>query len=73
MAGAAAYLNNIGAIAQANAAAAGFGIANANNPQYNWQATKHTLKERFSFLCCNEILSDIHFIVGRGNQQQVEK
>ena len=36
-----------------------------------WQGTKSTLKERFSFMFCNEILADVHFLVGRGEQRQV--
>lgn len=43
--------------------------AQGQNPLHNWQATKHTLKERFSFMFCNEILADVHFIVGRGEQR----
>uniref|UniRef100_A0A915JGC8 Uncharacterized protein n=1 Tax=Romanomermis culicivorax TaxID=13658 RepID=A0A915JGC8_ROMCU len=39
-----------------------------NNPLHNWQSTKQTLRERFSFMFCNEILADVHFIVGRGEQ-----
>ncbi|XP_043577155.1 BTB/POZ domain-containing protein 2-like isoform X3 [Chiloscyllium plagiosum] len=35
-------------------------------PMYNWQATKTTVKERFAFLFNNEILSDVHFLVGKG-------
>ncbi|KPJ04470.1 BTB/POZ domain-containing protein 2 [Papilio xuthus] len=38
---------------------------------HNWQATKTTVKERLSFLFNNEILSDVHFIVGRDANQQV--
>ncbi|XP_077988705.1 BTB/POZ domain-containing protein 2-like [Glandiceps talaboti] len=37
---------------------------------YNWQATKTTVKERFAFMFNNEILSDVHFIVGKGMQTQ---
>ncbi|XP_002740428.1 BTB/POZ domain-containing protein 2 [Saccoglossus kowalevskii] len=37
---------------------------------YNWQATKTTVKERFTFMFNNEILSDVHFIVGKGIQTQ---
>lgn len=37
---------------------------------YNWQATKTTVKERFAFMFNNEILCDVHFIVGRDIQQQ---
>nr|CAD7588583.1 unnamed protein product [Timema genevievae] len=43
---------------------------NPNSPVYNWQATKTTVKERFAFLFNNEILCDVHFIVGRDVQQQ---
>lgn len=44
---------------------------NINSPQnYNWQSTKTTVKERFSFMFNNEILADIHFIVGRGESQE---
>ncbi|XP_026133299.1 BTB/POZ domain-containing protein 2-like isoform X3 [Carassius auratus] len=35
-------------------------------PVYNWQATKTTVKERFAFLFNNEVLSDVHFLVGKG-------
>ncbi|XP_038634154.1 BTB/POZ domain-containing protein 2-like isoform X6 [Scyliorhinus canicula] len=35
-------------------------------PMYNWQAGKTTVKERFAFLFNNEILSDVHFLVGKG-------
>ncbi|VDP11204.1 unnamed protein product [Onchocerca flexuosa] len=35
-----------------------------------WQASKSTLKERFAFLYCNEILADIWFVVGRGELTQ---
>ncbi|KAF4531588.1 hypothetical protein B566_EDAN010054 [Ephemera danica] len=37
---------------------------------YNWQSTKTTVKERFAFMFNNEVLSDVHFLVGRENQQQ---
>lgn len=37
---------------------------------YNWQATKTTVKDRFAFMFNNEILSDVHFVVGKGCQQQ---
>ncbi|CAG0886407.1 unnamed protein product [Cyprideis torosa] len=33
-------------------------------PAHNWQASKATLKERFSFLFNNEILADVHFVIG---------
>jgi len=41
-----------------------------SHPVYNWQATKTTVKERFAFMFNNEILSDVHFIVGRDSMQQ---
>uniref|UniRef100_A0A1B6F9I4 BTB domain-containing protein n=2 Tax=Proconiini TaxID=565685 RepID=A0A1B6F9I4_9HEMI len=41
-----------------------------SHPVYNWQATKTTVKERFAFMFNNEILSDVHFIVGRDLGQQ---
>ncbi len=37
---------------------------------YNWQSTKMTVKERLAFMFNNEILADVHFIVGRERQQQ---
>lgn len=39
-------------------------------PVYNWQATKNTVKERFAFLFNNEVLSDVHFLVGKGMGMQ---
>ncbi|XP_018019048.1 serine-rich adhesin for platelets [Hyalella azteca] len=40
-------------------------------PVYNWQATLTTVKDRFAFLFNNEILSDVQFVVGRGEEEQV--
>jgi len=37
---------------------------------YNWQATKMSVKERLAFMFNNEILADVHFIVGRERSQQ---
>lgn len=37
---------------------------------HNWQATKTTVKERLAFMFNNEILSDVHFLVGKGPQHQ---
>lgn len=58
-----------------NVAAVARGVAtgspNNPNPLHNWQATKSCLKDRFSFMFNNEILSDVHFLVGRGDQRQV--
>lgn len=42
----------------------------SSTPVYNWQATKTTVKERFAFMFNNEILCDVHFVVGRENTQQ---
>lgn len=39
-------------------------------PSYNWQATKMTVRERLAFMFNNEVLSDIHFIVGKDPNQQ---
>ncbi|KAE8617945.1 hypothetical protein XENTR_v10009232 [Xenopus tropicalis] len=39
-------------------------------PLYNWQATKRSLKERFTFLFNNELLSDVKFVVGKDRQAQ---
>lgn len=36
-----------------------------------WQAGKKTLKERFSFLLTNEVLADIYFVVGQGDNIKV--
>uniref|UniRef100_A0A8C2Q1E1 BTB (POZ) domain containing 2b n=1 Tax=Cyprinus carpio TaxID=7962 RepID=A0A8C2Q1E1_CYPCA len=49
--------------APASAAAA---VLVYREPVYNWQATKSTVKERFAFLFNNEVLSDVHFLVGKG-------
>ncbi|ROT60912.1 BTB/POZ domain-containing protein 2 [Penaeus vannamei] len=43
---------------------------NNGGPMYNWQATMTTVKERFAFLFNNEILSDVHFLVGKGDSRQ---
>ncbi|XP_062888718.1 BTB/POZ domain-containing protein 2-like isoform X2 [Mobula hypostoma] len=47
-------------------AAAAAAVVIYREPMYNWQATKTTVKERFAFLFNNEILSDVHFLVGKG-------
>lgn len=44
---------------------------NSGGRLHNWQATKTTVKERLSFLFNNEILCDVHFIVGKEANQQV--
>uniref|UniRef100_A0A1I7V9R8 BTB/POZ domain-containing protein 2 n=1 Tax=Loa loa TaxID=7209 RepID=A0A1I7V9R8_LOALO len=45
-------------------------IGTGEVPYMGWQASKSTLKERFTFLYCNEILADIWFVVGRGELTQ---
>lgn len=37
---------------------------------YNWQAGKATVNDRVKFLFNNEVLSDVHFIVGKGLQRR---
>lgn len=39
-------------------------------PHANWQAQLTTVKERFAFLFNNTILSDVQFVVGRGDDEQ---
>uniref|UniRef100_A0A8D8LNY1 BTB/POZ domain-containing protein 2 n=1 Tax=Cacopsylla melanoneura TaxID=428564 RepID=A0A8D8LNY1_9HEMI len=45
-------------------------VPSPSEPVYNWQATKTTVKERFAFMFNNEILCDVHFIVGRETELQ---
>ncbi|XP_061834735.1 BTB/POZ domain-containing protein 2-like [Nerophis lumbriciformis] len=64
--------SNMATIAPSNAPAAPAATPAAasvlvyREPVYNWQATKSTVKERFAFLFNNEVLSDVHFLVGKG-------
>ncbi|XP_054498092.2 BTB/POZ domain-containing protein 1 [Agelaius phoeniceus] len=51
----------------AGVAAAEAGAVLQREPLYNWQATKGSLRERFAFLFSNELLSDVHFVVGKGS------
>lgn len=37
---------------------------------YNWQAEKPSVQDAISFLFNNEILSDVHFMVGKGTQRR---
>ncbi|XP_055517258.1 BTB/POZ domain-containing protein 1-like [Leucoraja erinacea] len=39
-------------------------------PLCNWQATQSSVRERFAFLFNNELLSDVHFAVGKGRGAQ---
>ncbi|CAH1796570.1 unnamed protein product, partial [Owenia fusiformis] len=42
-------------------------IGGPNMPvPHNWQATKTTIKERLGFMFNNDIMADVHFIVGKG-------
>ena len=41
-----------------------------NNQVYNWQASRTTVRERLGYIFNSEVMSDVHFIVGRGNQIQ---
>ncbi|GMS95329.1 hypothetical protein PENTCL1PPCAC_17504, partial [Pristionchus entomophagus] len=43
--------------------------ANALDPM-GWQASKSTLKERISFMYCNDILADVYFVVGKEESRQ---
>ncbi|MBZ3876354.1 BTB/POZ domain-containing protein 2 [Sciurus carolinensis] len=52
------------------AAGPGAGAALLREPVYNWQATKPTVQERFAFLFNNEVLCDVHFLVGKGLSSQ---
>ncbi|TRY81418.1 hypothetical protein DNTS_030335 [Danionella cerebrum] len=54
------------AAATHSAAPAAAAVLVYREPVYNWQATKRTVKERFAFLFNNEVLSDVHFLVGKG-------
>lgn len=45
-------------------------LSSTSEPVYNWQATKTTVKERFAFMFNNEILCDVHFVVGRETGSQ---
>lgn len=40
-------------------------------PVSGWQATKNSLKERVSFMCCNDLIADVYFSVGRGDSRKV--
>lgn len=45
--------------------------ATASQPvYYNWQATKASIKERLAFMFNNEIMADVHFLVGKGDNTQ---
>lgn len=42
----------------------------AGQVMFNWQASRATVKDRLAFIFNKEILSDVHFVVGKGNLQQ---
>ncbi|KAA8587253.1 hypothetical protein FQN60_016689, partial [Etheostoma spectabile] len=58
--------SNASASAAPTATPAAASVLVYREPVYNWQATKSTVKERFAFLFNNEVLSDVHFLVGKG-------
>lgn len=41
-----------------------------NEPLEDWQANKIQIRERGEFMLYNEMLSDIHFIVGTGTKMK---
>ncbi|TNM97791.1 hypothetical protein fugu_014037 [Takifugu bimaculatus] len=63
---AAAAASNATQAAAPTATPAAASVLVYREPVYNWQATKSTVKERFAFLFNNEVLSDVHFLVGKG-------
>lgn len=62
--------NNNGSGSSSSGVSSACSSSSSPTPHYNWQATKTNVKERFAFMFNNEILSDVHFIVGKGCQQQ---
>ena len=44
------------------------GTAQSNH--YNWQATKTSIKDRLAFMFNNEVMADVHFVVGKGQNIQ---
>ncbi|KAK6179520.1 hypothetical protein SNE40_011854 [Patella caerulea] len=44
---------------------------NKGNIQYNWQAARINVKERLAYLFNTEIMSDIHFKVGKSPNQEI--
>lgn len=61
---------HITAVHTQNASDVARGAHSRRSAGLGWQAGKATLKERFSFMFCNEILADVHFLVGRSEQRQ---
>lgn len=39
---------------------------NHQNAPYNWQSSRTTVKERLQYMYNNEVMADVHFIVGKG-------
>ena len=68
-AGAAAFhdQNNINIQPEAAPAPLPHGV-HSNN--YNWQASRTTIKDRITFMFNNETLSDVHFILGKGTERR---
>lgn len=64
--------NQIDAVASSSSAIENLQPTNNTGGRlHNWQASKTTVRERLSFLFNNEILCDVHFIVGKDANQQV--
>ena len=48
-------------------------LAQAGQPHvvpYNWQASKTSVKERLAYMFNNEVMADVHFLVGKGHAPQ---
>ncbi|XP_015755611.1 PREDICTED: BTB/POZ domain-containing protein 2-like [Acropora digitifera] len=41
-----------------------------SSPPYNWQSERTSVQDSITFLFNNEILSDVHFMVGKGTQRR---
>ena len=41
-----------------------------NDAPYNWQSSRTTVKERLLFMFNNEVMADVHFLVGKGPHVQ---
>ncbi len=44
--------------------------ADAHILTYNWQASKNTIKDRLAYMFNSDIMSDVHFMVGKGPHTQ---
>ena len=48
----------------------GQGNLNNQGAPYNWQSSRTTVKERLQYMFNNEVMADVHFMVGKGPQVQ---